>query len=149
MIGQDQIVQLVSWHQIMNEEEFGEALHFASTLIPQDKVRIACVADGAPWIWKHMSAAFPGGKEILDYFHCSEHVHKLADKQYHEDKDRQAVWIESTMARLNDGDVEAVIWGLQRMDPANKSSHVAAVALSQKRSFWALNIKLAEQREQI
>lgn len=122
MIGQDRIVQLLSWHQIMNEEEFGEALKFASTLLPQDKVRIACVADGAPWIWKHMKEAFPCGKEILDYFHCSEHVHKLADKQYRGDKDRQAMWIESTMARLNDGDVEAVIWGLQRMDPAGKEA---------------------------
>lgn len=124
MIGQDRIVQLVSWHQIMNEEEFGEALTFAATLIPTQKVRIALVADGAPWIWKHMSAAFPDGKEILDYFHCSEHVHRLADKQYHGDKDRQAIWIESTMARLNDGDVEAVIWGLQRMNPASADARL-------------------------
>lgn len=122
MIGQERIVQIMSWHQIMNEEEFGEALQFAATLIPQKKVRVALVADGASWIWKHMNAAFPSGKEILDYYHCSEHVHKLADKQYHEDKDRQAIWIESTMARLNEGDVEAVIWGLQRMDPATSEA---------------------------
>lgn len=119
MVGQERTVQLLSWHQIATEEEFGEALRFASTLIPQDKVRIALVADGAAWIWKHLQVAFPAGKEILDYYHCSEHVHKLADKQYFDDQDRQALWIESTMARLNEGDVESVVWGLQRMTPAN------------------------------
>lgn len=122
MIADDRIIQLVSWHQIMNDEEFGEALKFAATLIPQDSVRIGLIADGALWIWKQMTEAFPGGKEILDYYHCSEHVHKLADVQYPDDQDRQASWIESTMARLNEGDVEAVIWGLQRMDPASRTS---------------------------
>ena len=123
MIAQDRIVQLMSWHQIMDEKEFGEALNFAATLIPQDKVRLALVADGALWIWKHMAIAFPGGKEILDYYHCSEHIHKLAEKQYHGDKERQAAWIETTMARLNEGEVEAVVWGLQRMDPPNADAH--------------------------
>lgn len=66
-----------------------------------------------------MVAAFPGGKEILDYYHCSEHIHKLAEKQYPGDKGRQAAWIETTMARLNEGEAEAVVWGLQRMDPPN------------------------------
>lgn len=129
MVGQERIVQLVSWHQIMNEEEFGEALRFAATLIPHEKVRVALVADGAAWIWKHMQAAFPGGKEILDYYHCSEHVHKLAGKQYPNDTDRQALWIESTMARLNDGDVEAVVWGLQRMDPESSEAQTEIESL--------------------
>jgi hypothetical protein len=122
MVGQERTIQLVSWHQIANEAEFGEALQFAATLIPQDKVRIALVADGAAWIWKHFQSAFPNGKEILDYYHCSEHVHALAAKQYHDDSDRQALWVESTMARLNDGDVESVIWGLQRMTPADATA---------------------------
>lgn len=122
MVGQERVVQLLSWHQIMDEREFGEALQFAATLIPQTGVRIALVADGAPWIWKHLTAAFPSGEEILDYFHCSEHVHKLAEMQYRNDSERQVLWVESTMARLNEGDVESVIWGLQRMDPPNSEA---------------------------
>ena len=119
LVGQDRIEQIMSWHQIGNEEEFGEALRFAATLIPQDKVRIGLLGDGAPWLWTNMSAAFPEGKEILDYYHCSEHIHKLAEIQYPNDDDRQAIWIESTMARLHFGDVESVIWGLQRMKADN------------------------------
>jgi len=43
----DRIEQIMSWHQIATEAEFGEALRFASTLIPQELVRICLVADGA------------------------------------------------------------------------------------------------------
>jgi hypothetical protein len=115
LIGQDKITQLMSWHQIVDDEQLGEALKFAATLIPQEKVRVALLADGAKWIWTQLKEAFPKGKEILDYYHCSERVHKVADLQYPKDQNRQALWVESTMARLNEGEVEAVIWGLQRM----------------------------------
>ena len=66
-----------------------------------------------------MKAAFPTGKEILDYYHCSERIHKVAQIQYSPDQNQQALWIESTRARLNFGEVENVIWGLQRMKPAS------------------------------
>lgn len=119
LVGQERIEQIMSWHQIASEEEFGEAIRFAAQLIPQDQVRIALLGDGAKWIWAHLKAAFPAGKEILDYYHCSERVHKVAQLQYARDENQQALWIESTMARLNFGDVESVIWGLQRMKPAS------------------------------
>jgi len=122
LVGQERISQIMSWHEIADEKEFGEALQFAATLIPVDRVRIALLGDGAPWIWNHLKKAFPNGKEILDYYHCSEHVHKVAEIQYAEDKNQQVLWIESTMARLNEGDVGSVIWGLQRMNPVSSTA---------------------------
>jgi len=116
LVGQERITQIMSWHEIANEKEFGEALKFAATLIPTDRVRIGLVADGASWIWNHLKKAFPTGKEILDYYHCSEHIHKVAEIQYKDDENQQALWIESTMARLNEGDVGSVIWGLDSCD---------------------------------
>lgn len=124
LICQDRIVQLMSWHQIANEDEFGQAVRFAATLIPKKTVRIALVGDGATWIWKHLEAAFPGGKQILDYYHCSEHVHKVAALQYASDENQQALWIESTMARLFYGNVGAVMWGLERMNPVSDEAAV-------------------------
>lgn len=119
LVSQDRIEQIMSWHQIGNEEEFGEALRYAATLIPVERVRVALIGDGAKWIWKHLKAAFPTGKEILDYYHCSLHVHEVAKVQYGSDEYEQVMWIESVMARLNFGEVESVIWGLQRMKPAS------------------------------
>lgn len=122
LVGDDRIEQIMSWHQIANEEEFGEAIHFAATLIPHEQVRIALIADGAKWIWSHLTAAFPTGREILDYYHCSEHIQKVAELQYPNDHGRQVLWIESTMARLFCGEVGGVIWGLQRMQPHDRKA---------------------------
>jgi Uncharacterised protein family (UPF0236) len=123
LVGQERIEQIMSWHQIATEEEFGEALRYAATLLPTESVRVALVGDGAKWVWTHLKAAFPTGKEILDYYHCSEHVHQLAKVQFGADEYQQVLWIESVMARLYFGEVESVIWGLQRM---KASSDLAA-----------------------
>ena len=122
LVGQERITQMMSWHQIANEEEFGEALEYAARLIPVEKVRVALLGDGSKWIWNHLKAVFPEGKEILDYYHCSEYVHKVAKMQYGEDEYEQVLWIESVMARLNFGEVESVIWGLNRMTPSSKEA---------------------------
>lgn len=121
LVGQERIEQILSWHQSATEEEFGEALRFAATLVPVERVRIALLGDGAKWLWPHLQAAFPTGKEILDYYHCSERVHHVAQLQYAE-QNQQAGWIEATMARLNFGEVASVIWGLQRMAPASMAA---------------------------
>lgn len=118
LVGQERIEQLMSWHQIATEEELGEALRFAATLIPVERVRVALLGDGAQWLWAQLQAAFPTGKEILDYYHGSERVHPVAHLQYPE-QHQQAVWLEATMARLNFGEVASVIWGLQRRSPAS------------------------------
>jgi uncharacterized protein UPF0236 len=118
LVGHERIEQILSWHQIATEEEVGEALRFAATLIPVERVRVALLGDGAQWLWPHLQAAFPTGKEILDYDHCSERIHHLAQLQYAQPS-QQASWIEATMARLNFGEVASVIWGLQRMAPAS------------------------------
>jgi Uncharacterised protein family (UPF0236) len=122
LVGQERIEQIMSWHQIATEEEFGEALRYAATLIPVASVRVALVGDGAKWVWAHLTAAFPTGKEILDYYHCSQHIHQLAKVQFGKDDYHQVLWIESAMARLCFGEVESVIWGLQRMKPASEEA---------------------------
>jgi hypothetical protein len=118
LVGQERIEQIMSWHQIATEEEFGEVLRFAATLIPVERVRVALLGDGAKGLWAHLQGAFPTGKEILDYYHCSERVHHVAHLQYAK-QNQQALWIEATMARLNFGEVASVLWGLQRMSPAS------------------------------
>jgi len=118
LVGQERIEQSLSWHQIATEEEFGEALRFAATLIPVERVRSALLGAGAPWRWPHLQAACPTGKEILAYYPCAERGHHVAQLQYAVQNQR-AGWIEATMARLNFGEVASVIGGLQGMAPAS------------------------------
>ena len=113
------IVHLISWHQIQGDAELCAALGQvkAAGLIPEGQVRLCVLADGARWIWHQVQTLFPSAKEILDYYHCSEHIYRVAQVHYAERPEQALEWVEATMARLFCGEVAAVIWGLQRMQP--------------------------------
>ena len=132
LLDDDRIVHLLSWHQIQDDEELFAALREVKEagLIPEEQVRLCVVADGAHWIWQGVQQLFPRAEEILDYYHCAEHIHTLGGLQYGEQPERALEWVEATMARLFAGEVDGVIWGLQRMRPASTSALAAIDTLS-------------------
>ena len=80
----ERIVHVLSWHQVQNEHDLGDALQQVKDagLIPEDTVRLCVIGDGAEWIWKHVQALFPHACQVLDYYHCAEYLHKVAKAQY-------------------------------------------------------------------
>lgn len=123
LLDDDRIVHIASWHQVGSAEELGRALQVAASRIPLQKVRPCLVGDGATWLWNIMQRVFPGAREVLDYYHCSEHIHTLAEAQYADDPQKAFLWVESTMARLSHkGEVGAVIGGIKRMQPVNEAA---------------------------
>jgi len=117
LVSKKRIVHVASWHQIQNEEQFGADLALAASRIPRDKVRVALLGDGADWLWKHMTACFPGGREVLDFYHCSQHLYEVAKAQYGEKSSAGFEWVEATLCRLFYGEVGHTIAGLRRMKP--------------------------------
>ena len=107
------VIQVASWHQIQDAEAMKADIKEIAARIPQEQVRIALLGDGAAWVWNTLVACFPEGKQVLDYYHCSEHVHKVAQARYG-NSPKAIEWIEATLARLSENQVDAVIWGLQR-----------------------------------
>lgn len=120
LLGEERLEHIASWHQIQDAEQFGRDLKLVAQRVPTEKVRIGLIGDGASWLWRYMTEAFPDGREILDYYHCSEHIHALAQSQYADDPYRALQWVESTMSRLFFGGVGHVIGGLRRMEPRNQ-----------------------------
>ncbi|HEX9869890.1 MAG TPA: ISKra4 family transposase, partial [Candidatus Tectomicrobia bacterium] len=121
LLADGRIVQVLSWHQVQTDEEVAEALRqvHAAGLIPEEQVRLCVIADGARWIWKQAQVLFPSAVELLDYYHCREHLHKVAVLPYGAHPARQQAWYEAAVARLSWGEVHGVIWGLQRMKPTD------------------------------
>ena len=108
------IIQIASWRQIQDAETMQRDIKKIAARIPQEKVRIALLGDGAAWVWNNLTACFPDGKQVLDYYHCSEHIHKVAEAHYGTTP-KAIEWVEATMARLAANQVDSVIWGLQRL----------------------------------
>jgi Uncharacterised protein family (UPF0236) len=116
----DRIVHVLSWHQVQNEHDLGEALRQVKEtgFIPEETVRLCVVCDGAEWIWKHIQALFPQACQVLDYYHCSAYLHKVAKAQYADPLQAQE-WAEATRTRLYLGKVGQVLGGLRRMQPTS------------------------------
>ncbi len=122
----DRIVHLLSWHQVQNEEQLGEALKQVKEagVIPEEQVRLCVVCDGAEWIWKHVQALFPQARQVLDYYHCAQYLHRVAKAHYNSSV--QALeWVEATMTRLYLGKVGVVLGGLRRMQAQSDEAEKA------------------------
>jgi Uncharacterised protein family (UPF0236) len=119
LVDKERIVHLLSWHQVQTDEEAAEALRQvkAAGLIPEDQVRLCVLGDGAKWIWNQVKTLFPTAVQILDYYHCREHVHKVGALQFAEDAVQAQEWVEATMARLFWGYVDWAVEGLQALQP--------------------------------
>ena len=140
---------MLSWHQVQTDEEAADALRQVKTagLIPETEVRLCVIADGARWIWKQAQALFPAAVEMLDYYHCRERLHKVGALQYGAHPERQREWCEAALARLYYGEVHGVIWGLQRMKPADAQAaeEIRTLMASLQRHQERLDDRFARQ----
>lgn len=116
LLDKNKVVHLLSWHQISNIEEFRKYLADlrAQEIIPIAKVRLCFVGDGADWIWDCVQEYFPECRQVLDYYHCSEHLYDFAKIQF-KDRSKAQSWIEQTKVRLFHNNITHVIAGLKRM----------------------------------
>lgn len=78
-------------------------------MIPEEQVRLCVLADGARWIWKRIKMLFPTAKEVLDYYHCSEHLHPIAQTHYKDHPHKALEWGKATLAKLCCGEITGVI----------------------------------------
>jgi len=117
LVAGERIVHLVSWHQVQSHTELGEALRQvqAAGLIPEEQVRLCVIADGARWIWPLVQELFPTAVQVLDYYHCSEHLYQMAGAQFADQPEQQREWMEATLTRLFCGQVAAVLQGLSQL----------------------------------
>jgi len=112
----ERLLQVASWHQVQDKAGLLEALQLVAQRIPVEQVRIALLADGAPYLWDVLTRCFPTGRPILDYYHCAEHIHAVARVQYGESLLARE-WAESMKARIWAGNVRSAVYHLRHGVP--------------------------------
>lgn len=124
LVDQERIVHVLSWHQIQSDAQVGEALGQVKEagLIPEEKVRLCVIGDGAKWIWNQVKELFPTAVQILDYYHLSERLHKAALAQFCDDPLKEREWVEATKARLFFGFWDWVLLDLEGMEPRDREA---------------------------
>ena len=112
-------------------EAFGEhvyALAFDSGVARANDV--ACLGDGAMWIWNSFTHHYPDAVQILDYYHACEHLDEVAKAWYGEDSDKTKCWLEARKLDLLSDCVETVIRSILSWHPTEeKAKEVRRVEL--------------------
>jgi len=80
------------------------------------------IGDGASWVWNVLTQHFPEATQVLDFYHCYEHLHQVARAQYGEGSQRGHEWAEMTMIQLCEGGYKRVINKLVTIKPVDAVS---------------------------
>jgi len=116
---------------LQRTEAFGDqvyALAFDQGVENADE--LACLGDGATWIWNSFSHHYPDAVQILDYYHATEHLDDVAKAWYGEDSDRAKCWLEARELDLLSDCVEDVIRSIWSWHPTDdKAKDIRRVEL--------------------
>jgi len=77
------------------------------------------IADGAKWIWNWIEEYYPKSTQILDFYHCKEHLYAFA-KEYFTEKEA-LIWVEDSIDKLKTKRVDILLKELDELPTRNKS----------------------------
>ncbi|RZW39467.1 MAG: hypothetical protein EX263_13575 [Flavobacteriaceae bacterium] len=82
---------------------------------------IVFIADGARWIWKWIEQYYPESVQIVDYYHCKEHLCEFA-KLYYKDENKRHKWIDRLSQTMLDKGIDPIITTLEKLPKHQKTT---------------------------
>lgn len=95
------------------------------------------IGDGAKWIWKMVELYYPDATQILDWYHASQYLYKIADEAFETKSEEYKVWIDRMKTLLWDGRIEQLITECEFFADKPAASKAANAAMT----FYSNNKK--------
>jgi len=83
---------------------FDKVLEMLPTQVP-----LVFICDGAKWIWNWIDEYFPASRQILDFYHCKEHLFAFAKTFYPKEENLAQKWVDTCIDSLMDQKVEELL----------------------------------------
>jgi hypothetical protein len=77
------------------------------------------IADGAKWIWNFVDDYYPQSIQILDFYHCKEHICAFS-KEYFTQEDAR-IWVDDAIEKLKTEKVDLFLKELEKLPDKNKN----------------------------
>lgn len=108
--------RLVSWQG--EAGELGRRLHWEAQAEGLGRaLRVRCVNDGAPWIWRLVEDRWPQAEQVLDFYHASQHLWALGGALHGDDEAAVRAWAEPRRRRLRRGAAGKLLAELAALAP--------------------------------
>jgi len=112
---------------IEKAEQFGKLLWARGCAIGADRARILVfICDGAVWIWNLIVYYFPNAIQIVDWYHATDRLKRIAEEAFPNSSGERQTWLENVSEDLWQGRVESVIEACQLLE---KKSSLAKQSL--------------------
>lgn len=120
----------VSYYGDMAEaEDFGRLMYLTGVQRGADRAEeLVFIADGAHWIWNLVEEHFPHAIQIVDWYHATEYIWKVAHAAYGEGSDLAKAWANQRLTELWQGEFDKVLTAFRKRvkpgqndDPAQKA----------------------------
>lgn len=98
-----------------HKEFFDKVIEVLPTQSP-----LVFICDGAKWIWKWIEEYYPNSTQILDFYHCKEHLFAFANTYYDKDEHLSKQWVESCIGLLMDKQVNELLKAISELSGAKK-----------------------------
>jgi len=86
-------------------------------VIPSGKPPVF-IADGAKWIWNWVEDYHPQSTQILDYYHCKEHIYAFAKEYFSQEE--ATIWVEDGTDKLKTQRVDIFLKELEELPCKNQ-----------------------------
>jgi len=106
-----------------------------SAEIPPSK-NLVFINDGAKWIWNYIEQMYPNSTQILDFYHCKEHIVDFS-KNYFKDKNKANAFTDMIVEKLLTEKVDEALQTLKDL----KSSPASKESIKEKLYQYLLNNK--------
>ena len=91
------------------------------------------IADGTRWIWRIVQSYFPHALQIVDWYHASGYLIKIANTAFGENSPQALVWLKHVKTALYEGQLGSV------MRACHAVLALAPKAVADARSYFAYN----------
>jgi hypothetical protein len=90
--------------------DFGVRLHWEAMRAGLGRAQEQLVVgDGAAWIWNLVAARWPQAKQVLDFYHASQHLWEIGKALVGEDEASSRAWVEPRRHRMRRGQETKVL----------------------------------------
>jgi len=91
------------------------------------------IADGAHWIWRIVAEHFPNAIQIVDWYHASGYLIKIANAAFGEKSPQAKAWLDAQKTNLYESRLGSVIRACRAL------AKIAPQAVADARSYFATN----------
>jgi hypothetical protein len=111
--------------------ELGRRLHWEAMRGGLGRARsVLAVADGAPWIWNVVTDRWKEARQLLDFYHASQHLWALGEALHPKDEKARRWWVERRLHQMRHGEEEALLRRIAAL-PRRRGQMGAAVQREQ------------------